>query len=573
MRRGATRITRVSIFLTVAGVCIPPLLAAQGPAGSRYHSTRELVRQLDSLARRAPRVAQVTTIAQSPGGLPIPMLRLAAGADADERPALLVIANAAGPEIAGSEIVLGVARALAGGYGSDSTVTRLLDRRTIYLVPRANPDAAEGLFARPMLERTGNAMAFDDDHDGAIDEDGPDDLNGDGFITLMRVTDSTGDWMADSTDPFLLRKVERGKGQAGTYRVYQEGRDNDGDDHWNEDPPGGVDVNRNLSYGYEFFGEGSGDGPIATPESRAIAQFFVDHPNVTAVYVLGPQDNLVKPWEFKKDGSSGEGAPKPLTSVLENDEPYFAEVSRRYQKLTGHDKGPASAELEGDPLSFSYYHMGRFAFGTRAWWIPELPADTAKSAPKADPKDSLKTERNALHWLRANRPDAILEWKEINHPDFPGRRVEVGGFRPFATLLPPDSVLDSLTLEQGRFIRSLAEMLPSLEIRDVKVETVNTNVFRITAKVSNQGYLPTVSELGTRVRWPRRIRVELKGDGVSVESGRRIQLLDAIPGSGGSRELSWLVTGRAGARVTLSATSPVAGNVSRAITLQSSEAR
>ena len=116
-------------------------------------------------------------------------------------------------------------------------------------------------------------------------------------------------------------------------------------------------------------------------------------------------------------------------------------------------------------------------------------------------------------------------------------------------------------------------MLPSLEIRDVKVETVNTNVFRITAKVSNQGYLPTVSELGTRVRWPRRIRVELKGDGVSVESGRRIQLLDAIPGSGGSRELSWLVTGRAGARVTLSATSPVAGNVSRAITLQSSEAR
>lgn len=573
MRRLPTRISRVSLFLTMAGLCIPAGLAAQGSAVSRYHSTRDLVRQLDSLARRAPRVAQVTMIAQSPGGLPIPMLRLAAGADADERPALLVIANAAGPEIAGSEIALGVARTLAAGYGSDSTVTRLLDRRTIYLVPRANPDAAEGLFARPMLERTGNAVAIDDDHDGATDEDGPDDLNGDGFISLMRVTDSTGDWMADSTDPFLLRKVERGKGQAGTYRVYQEGRDNDGDNHWNEDPPGGVDVNRNLSYGYEFFGDGSGDGPIATPESRAIAQFFVDHPNVTAVYVLGPQDNLVKPWEFKKDASSGEGAPKPLTSVLENDEPYFAEVSRRYQKLTGHDKGPASADLEGDPLSFSYYHMGRFAFGTRPWWIPELPADTSKSAPKPDPKDSLKTERNTLHWLRANRPDAILEWKEISHPDFPGRRVEVGGFRPFATLLPPDSLLDSLTLEQGRFIRSLAEMLPSLEIRDVKVETVNGNVFRITAKVSNLGYLPTVSQLGTRVRWPRRIRVELKGDGVSVESGRRIQLLDAIPGSGGSRELSWLVTGRAGSRVTLSASSPVAGSVSRAITLQSSEAR
>lgn len=560
MRRSPTRISRVSLFLTVVGIYIPPLLSAQGPATSRYHSTRELVRQLDSLARRAPRVAQVTTIAQSPGGLPLPVLRLAAGADADERPALLVIANAAGPEIAGSEILLGVARVLGGGYGSDSAITRLLDRRTIYLVPRANPDAAEALFARPMLERTGNALAIDDDHDGATDEDGPDDLNGDGFITLMRVTDSTGDWMADSTDPFLLRKAERGKGQAGLYTVYQEGRDNDHDERWNEDPPGGVDVNRNLSYGYQFFREGSGDGPIATPESRALAQFFVDHPNVTAVYVLGPQDNLVKPWEFKKDGSSGDGAPKPLTSVLENDEPYFAEVARRYQRLTGRDKGPASADLQGDPLSFSYYHMGRFAFGTRAWWIPEPPADTSKSAPKVDPKDSLKTERNTLRWLRANRPDAILEWKEINHPDFPGRRVEVGGFRPFATLLPPDSLLDSLTAEQGRFIRSLAELLPTVEIRDLKVDPIGNGVFRITAKIVNSGYLPTVSELGARVRWPRRIRVELKGQGIQVEAGRRIQLLDAIPGSGGSRELTWLVTARAGLRATIEASSPVAGH-------------
>lgn len=562
--RGAARLLLV---LTVAGAAT---VQAQAPSRSRYHASRDLTAALDSLRRAAPQLIQVSIIAESPGGLPVQAVRIGAGADADARPALLVIANAAGPHVVGSEVALGVARTLAAAYPGDSAVKRLLDRRTIYLIPRANPDAAEAMFTRPLAERVFNAMKWDDDRDGTVDEDGPDDLNGDGLITLIRVSDSTGDWMADSTEPGLLRQVDRGKGQAGTYRVYQEGRDNDGDERWNEDPPGGVDVNRNLSYGYEFFGEGSGGGPIATPESRALAQFFVDHPNVTAVYVLGPQDNLIKAWEYKKEAGSPDGPPQPLTSIMQNDEPYFTEVSKRFQKLTGLEKGPASADLKGDPLSFSYYHMGRFAWGTRTWSIPEMPADTSQNAPKLDPKDPIKDERNALRWLRANRPDAVLEWKEIAHPDFPGRRVEVGGFRPFALINPPDSMLDTLTATHTRVVRELADLLPSLVIRDVRVQQVGSGVFRVTARVSNLGYLPTVSQVGGRVRWPRRIRVELVTDGQQIESGRRIQLLDAMPGSGGFAEVTWIVTGRPDSRVTLNATSPVGGNATQAITLRPS---
>ncbi|MEP7326699.1 MAG: M14 family metallopeptidase [Gemmatimonadota bacterium] len=546
---------------------------AQTSPDSRYHNSRDLGAALENLRRGSPQLVQLSTLTQSPGGLPVQLVRLAAGADADERPALLVIANASGPDVVGSEIALGVIRRLVAGYRADSAVKRLLDRRTIYLLPRANPDGAEGMFATPMVERVRNAMPYDDDRDGSVDEDGPEDLNGDGLITLIRVSDSAGDWMADSADPQLLRQVDRGKGEVGAYRVYAEGVDNDKDERWNEDPAGGVDVNRNLTYGYEFFTEGSGSGPIATPESRAIAQFFVDHANVTAVYVLGPQDNLIKAWEYKKESPGPDGAALPLTNVMQNDDPYFAEVSKRYQELTGLEKGPASAELKGDPLSFSYYHMGRFAWGTRSWWIPEMPADTSKAAPKLDPKDPLKDERNALHWLRANRPDAVIEWKEITDTDFPGRRVEVGGFRPFALMNPPDSLLDTLAVVQARWVRELADLLPAIVIRDVKVEQVGAGVFRIKARVANLGYLPTVSQIGGRVRWPRRIRVELTTDGQQVESGRKIQLLDAIPGSGGSTEVSWIVTGRADSRVTMKASSPVAGSATQAITLRPSGSR
>jgi hypothetical protein len=544
---------------------LPPRLVAQ--SGS-YHSPRQFAEALETLRRDFPRLLQILAIAQTPGGNPLQAIRLGAGATVDTRPALLIIAGAQGPHLVGSEIALGSLTTLVRAYGTDTAITRLLDEKTVYLIPRANPDAAQGLFDRPASERQRNGDRFDDDRDGSVDEDGPDDLNGDGVITLMRVSDPAGEWLSDPDEPWLMRKAAAGRGESGSYRVYEEGRDNDNDERWNEDPTGGVDVSRNFPYGYEPFGPGAGLHTVATAEVRAIAQFYADHPNIAAVYVIGPQDNLIKPWEYKKESGPTDGPPKPLTSILEGDDPYFAEVARRFQKTTGWEKGPASAELKGDPLSFAYFHMGRWAWGSRGWWVPELPADTAKTAPKPDPKDPVRDERNALRWLRQHNPGAIVEWTEVALPDFEGRKVEVGGFRPGALLNPPDSLLDSLTVKHAKFIQQLAGMLPSVSLRGIKVERVSAQVFRITASVANEGYLPTSSQLGVRVRWPQRVRLELKTDGQQISGGRAVQLLDPIPGNGSSREFTWLVVGRPDSRVTLTATSPVAGAATQTITLR-----
>ena len=561
-RRGVLNL--FALFLLPPLLSAPPLMAqAEG-----YHSPREHAAALEKLRRDHPRLIQILAIAETPGGNPLQAVRLGTGPNVDTRPALLIIAGAHGPHLVGSEIALASLTGLAGAYGSDTAVTRLLDEKTIYFIPRANPDAAEGMFGRPAVERVRNGDPFDDDRDGSADEDGAEDLNGDGVITLMRVTDPSGEWLADSAEPWLMRKANAGRGESGGYRIYEEGRDNDGDERWNEDPAGGVDVSRNFPYGYEPFGPGAGLHTISTPEARAIAQFYADHPNVAAVYVLGAQDNLVKAWEFKKEGGPTDGPPRPLTSILEPDDPYFSEVARRFQKTTGWEKGPPSADLKGDPLSFAYYHMGRWAWGSRGWWIPELPADTAKNAPKPDPRDPVKDERNALRWLRQYHPSAIVEWAEVAHPDFAGRKVEVGGLRPGALLNPPDSMLDSVRVRHARFIQQLAGMLPSVSLRGIRVERVGPQVFRITASVANVGYLPTTSHLGVRVRWPQRVRLELKTDGQQISGGRAVQLVDPIPGNGSSREFTWLVVGRSDTRLTLTATSPVAGTATQTITLR-----
>jgi hypothetical protein len=78
-----------------------------------------------------------------------------------------------------------------------------------------------------------------------------------------------------------------------------------------------------------------------------------------------------------------------------------------------------------------------------------------------------------------------------------------------------------------------------------------------------------MSSIGTRARWVRQIRVDMKvGNGQTIAGGRGVQLVGAIAGSGRSTELSWVVTGSAGSTVTLTAESPAAGNASTTITLR-----
>ena len=135
--------------------------------------------------------------------------------------------------------------------------------------------------------------------------------------------------------------------------------------------------------------------------------------------------------------------------------------------------------------------------------------------------------------------------------------------------MPPAAELDGIAKKHGDFVKQLVGMLPQLALREIRVEQVQQRVFRITAQVANTGYLPTNAAIGAAVRWPRRVRVDLiTGEGQSIASGRNQQLINAIAGSGGATELSWLVVGAPGSTVTLKAETPMAGSVSETITLR-----
>jgi len=553
------------------------LLAAMAlPSGAQarptdgYHTAARLGTVLDSIARAKPALVKVSTLATSPGRRPVHLVRLGG---AEEKPALLILAGAYGPQVSSSEVALRIVRDLARRHGSDQTVTQLLASNTVYVIPRMNPDASEAFFGALRWERKGNDTAFDDDRDGAVDEDSPDDLNRDGMITMMRVKSPKGEWIPDAVDPSLLRRADATKGERGIYEVFIEGRDDDGDEAYNEDAVGGTDISRNFANNFRFFSENSGLHPFSAEESRAVAEFVSTHDAIAAVYVLGMQDNLLKPWEGRRvpgiGGSpQGTSAGGPLTASLPEDNGWFAEVARRFRTTTGMTEGPATASDVGDPLSWAYFHMGRFAFGSRVWWPGKAEADTARGR-RAPTPDPVSAERNDYRFLKANRPDALVEWTAVPGMTINGEAVEVGGFAPFATLNPPGSELDSLAAKHTAFVVELTGLLPAVTVPRVSVTEISPRVYRVRADVQNDRYLPSNSALGVRSRLPMRTRVEFTlGRDQTLSSGRRMQFINALRGSGGTETFEWVVVGAPGSTITLTVGSPHAGLTTQTITLR-----
>ena len=123
---------------------------------------------------------------------------------------------------------------------------------------------------------------------------------------------------------------------------------------------------------------------------------------------------------------------------------------------------------------------------------------------------------------------------------------------------------------QADWVVELAGLLPSVALtRTATVEAVAPRVWRISTELTNNGYLPTNAAIGVRSRLPRRVMVELKlGSGQSLTSGRKVQYIDALRGSGSVQRFEWLVVGDAGSTVTLTVGAPNTGGATETITLR-----
>ena len=108
---------------------------------------------------------------------------------------------------------------------------------------------------------------------------------------MMRVKDENGLYTINKDDSRLMKKADASKGESGTYSVYWEGIDNDKDGFINEDPVGGVDINRNFMHEYPYYQDDAGPHMVSENESVALMAWIIKHRNIAIMLNFGESDN------------------------------------------------------------------------------------------------------------------------------------------------------------------------------------------------------------------------------------------------------------------------------------------
>jgi hypothetical protein len=404
-------------FLFCLLLFLPLSSSADDHPADGYHDYDALTNAIKQLAGKNPQIAKWTSIGKTLKGRDIWMIQISGtkGLPPLEKQALLICGNLEGDHVIGSEVALGIAEFLVEGYGKEEKVTKALDTRTFYIIPRLNPDGAELFFDNLLQENPKNLKPRDEDYDWVTDEDGPEDLNGDNMITLMRVKDKDGDWVIDEKDPRLMKKKEAGTPVDQLYKIYPEGIDNDGDELYNEDGPGGFDINRNFPHNFGYNPKGLGVYPASEAETRSVIDFITryvpelktqPHKNICGVLLFSKYDNLAagtgiecgtptfpEPPQAEQVpsmsrmmffmGRRGRQPTEDLPRATDPqpkqtntaDTPLFESVSEKYKEITG-IKDALSEKPVGSMLEWAYFQYGVPAFSANLWSLREEERET-----------------------------------------------------------------------------------------------------------------------------------------------------------------------------------------------------
>ena len=240
----------------VAGLTAGPAAAKQKPQfhWDHYFDQDEVTDVLKTLHKAYPDLTELETIGKSAEGNDIWALTVTNERNGDDlgKPAIYVDGAIHGNEIQATEVCLYTAWQLLDKYGEWDRVTELVDRVVFYIIPTVNVDSRTRFFSDPGNYNIGRSarMPHDDDHDGLVDEDAPEDIDGDGMITQMRIADPFGRHRSDPEDARVMVRVKPGE-QGEWTLLGTEGIDNDGDGRVNEDGPGYVDMNRSFGFTWQ----------------------------------------------------------------------------------------------------------------------------------------------------------------------------------------------------------------------------------------------------------------------------------------------------------------------------------
>lgn len=547
-----------------------------------YPDHDEIVSLLNGWQADHPDLIAIETIGQSTEGRPLLSATVTDRrvGSPEDKPAIYIEGNIHAGEVLPSVVALATIQTLLS-RSIDAEVAELLARFTFYVRPRVSPDGAEVYLKTPFRLRSGPIPWPSSKRQPGLH---PEDVNGDGHITLMRLQDPRGEWCVSDLDPRIMVRCDNDTPDGDRYQLVQEGMV--------EGPVGanpmaawtywGLDFNRSFPYNWKPEHEqlGAGPYPLYMPETRATADFFLAHPNIFAAVLYHTAGGFI----FMLPSS------QPLASYPHDDlASEYRTLTEHYVRLTGCPAFPSYEEetdtaRSGSLMDWAYSQMGVLTWVPELWDVQKASGARPERVAPFQPLDE-DAERRMLLWGDRTVPrDGFIDWSPYDHPQL--GPVEIGGWTfKYTHQNAPPALIADIAGPNIDWSFLVARSAPRLEIESVGVKGLGKDHWLITARVANAGFLPTnVCQQAIDVRRATPVNVSLSGDGIRVLDGGQQQSIGHLKGESAAVDEPWrgpmatrrradarfVVEASAGTEVTVTAASPRAGQVTTMIALHPS---
>ena len=554
----------------------------------RYYNYEQVGEALRVLHAAYPQLTTLDVVGKSEEGRDIWAMTVnnpKTGAALD-KPGVYVDGNIHGNEIQAGEVCLAVLNRLLTGYGQNEQITKLVDRNAYYVIPVVNVDGRYHFFQDANDPSSGRSIRIpkDDDRDGLIDEDGPDDLDGDGNICMMRRKDPFGMYKTDPEDPRLMIRVK--PGEKGEWTLLgEEGIDNDGDGKVNEDGEGYVDGNRNwgINWAPPYVQSGAGDYPFEASGMRAIAKFVMDRPNIIVVFAYHNNGGMYLRGPSTKAGEPMNPSDVGVYDILGKN---FEKIVPGYRYLVSWKDLYATY---GDFTDFTDSVLGSYSFvgelfvtESESYRPPPKPGASAAQAPDImdmmNPGNDQERERLKFN-DNVTQGDLYKPWKPFKHPQFGD--IEIGGWVKMSSRLPHPFMLPDLTHRNASAVLFAAAQTPAITLDVLAPQKAGADLYKIRVRVINGGSIPSLSYTAVQRKIHPQDTLKVSGSTAKVLAGGRVsgvpietvaykpnrpelQFLQ-VPGDG-KVEFEFLVSGKG--EVTVAYQSQKAGKVTKTVVLQ-----
>jgi len=469
---------------------------------NRYNDYAGIADILQKIVKAYPGLAKLESIGKSYEGRDLWCIAITdySQGDAAKKPGMYIDGNIHSNEVQGSEFAMYTAWYLTENFNDNNFIKELLADKIFYIVPTINPDARDSFFKKPnnaSSPRSG-VIPIDNDMDGMVDEDGYDDLDGDGNIVQMRRKNSNGRYKVDPNNP--NRMIAVGPDETGDYEMLGlEGIDNDGDGVVNEDGAAfEYDPNRDWGWNWQpnNIQNGAYKYPFSLPENRAVMEFVMKHPNIAAGQSYHNAGGMIL---------RGPGAAEDVNTYNAADIQVYDVIGKKGEEIIpGYKYLVVYKDLYsvfGGELDWFYGGRGIYTF-TNELWTPYQLFNSDATRQQND-ESTFKFDRYLLF------KDAFIEWHSYEHPQY--GKIEIGGFKKNFTRMHPGFLLESDAHRNMAFTIYHAYHTPKLQIDTIMEKSLGDGLIEVTTVVSNKRLMPTHSSQDLKYKIERPDLITLTG--------------------------------------------------------------